>query len=155
MDKISAEERRQIIDRFGEADRLARLWVPSVNPHEARRAELLAIIQSWYADADAEFSATEDGEYYRLEVTQRQFSRDLTPQSQKLAFEALRKLTIADAQGKVQKFNPFQVFSTTQYAIKRYLGEEFLERIAPRKRVGCRKYNAVALEGPAQFQKAA
>jgi len=136
--------RQAIIDEFGEADRQARLWTPSVNPHLARRAELAAIIESWYASAPPETSETLDGRSYRLEVKPCQYQRKLTPVVFLEAFKRLKKL----------KLDPFAVFTATQEALRKYLGEPFLDEFAPKERTGRRTFDVVAKAAP-QLSKAA
>jgi hypothetical protein len=138
--------RQAVIDAFGEADRQAKLWTPPVNPHLAKVAELQAIIESWYKDSDAEFCGIEDGQRYRLEVSARRNQREMTSSVQRKAYEAISALKGVDA---------FSVFEATQEAIKEHLGEAWLDRQAPHKRTGKRKYTVVGLSAPAKVVKKA
>lgn len=146
MSKPSEEiSRRAVVDELGEATRLENLWTPSVNPHSARRAELAAIVQGWYANAPAESTDTVDGKLYRLEVKACQFQRTLTPEVQSAAFKRFKLLEI----------DPFSVFQATQGAIQLHLGEGFLDKHAPKERTGRRAFSVIAKAAPAVALKKA
>ncbi len=153
MSKTAAE--KAVIDEYGEELRLARLWTPPVNPHLARVAELAAIIDGWYGDFPAEKPDTQEGVSYRLEVKPRQFERTITAEGWSKAFYRLRLLKVLDAKGKLQRFDPFTVFRTTQEVITKHLGEAFLDSIAPKQRTGRRTFEVIAKAAPALTKKAA
>lgn len=148
---IDFAARQAILNEYGETDRLLRLWTPPVNPHAARRAELHAIIQSWYVSLPAAETASLDSKQYHLDVKPCQFQRDMGPAAQAKAFRAFQDLDVIRAvkgKSKLVKFDPFEVFSTTQAAITSYLGEAFLDEIAPKQRTGQRTFSVVAKAAP-------
>ena len=140
----SETSRQAVVDAFGEADRQAKLWTPPVNPHLAERAKQLAIIDSWHTDSPADQAFVEEGKLYRLEVSPRQFQRPTGP---RLFAEAYRRL-------KRLKIDPFEVLYATLDALKKHLGEPFLDEFAPKARTGRRSYTPVAKAAP-MLQKAA
>jgi hypothetical protein len=144
VSKSQEINRRAVVDELGEVDRQERLWTPSVNPHTARRVELSAIIQGWYANSPADSPDTVEGKQYRLEVKPCQFERVLTPETQAAAFKRFKLLEL----------DPFTVFRATQASIQLHLGEGFLDAHAPKVRTGRRAFTVIAKAAPA-LQKAA
>lgn len=146
-----ADSRQAIIDRYGEAVRLSRLWRPAVNPHSAEVQALEGIIASWYeseSPLEAENAQVLEGQLYRLEVKPRQFQRQITTEALRKAYSKLQK------QFRVTKTDIFSVFTATQESLRKYLGEPYLDSIAPKARTGRRTFSVVAKEAPAQKKAA-
>jgi len=159
MSKIgenSAEmaERRRLVDLYGETVRLASLWQPQVNPHLAKLEELETAIAGWYTDYPADQGDVVRGARYQLEVKAQQFQRTITPQARSKVFYKMRMVKTVVA-GKIQRIDPFAFFTVTQDAIKKILGEAFLDQIAPRARTGRRVFDVVALAPAVPAEKAA
>lgn len=139
--------REQIVDEFGELDRLLRLWEPQVNPHQARHAELEATILGWYETAPATESVVIVGRAYQLEVSARGFKRPFTEPAKLKAFRLLKK---------VKDLDVMQFFSVSLADVKTYLGQAFLDQNVPRVQTGARQLNVVPLlKAPAKEGKAA
>jgi hypothetical protein len=141
-------DRQAIIDELGEVERQFRLWTPGVNPHAARLAELNAIVDSWYKAFDPELSDVQESPRYRLEIKPCQFKRDLTPEAEAAAFLKLKRVKVQDGSGKLVPLDLFSLFHLTQAIIVKYLGEAYLDEIAPQKRTGRRTYKLVPKAGP-------
>ena len=62
-------DRQAVANEYGEICRQARLWTPpvAINPHLARKAELEAVIASWYVNAPGDQPDTIEGSLFRLE----------------------------------------------------------------------------------------
>jgi hypothetical protein len=144
MSKQAELSRQAVIDEYGEVDRQARLWTPSVNPHLARKQQLEAIIQSWYTELDAKTAAIDEGALYRLEVSAKENRRNMTPAVYSKAFARMKKL----------KVDVWGCFSTTQAAIKKHLGESFLDELAPKEPRGERNLKVIAKAAPQQAKAA-
>ena len=142
------EDRQAIIDELGEVDRQYRLWTPGVNPYAARLAELNAIINSWYEGFDRELSDVREGARYRLEVKPCQYKRVLSPEAEAAAFERLKQVKVQDGTGKLVPLDPLSLFTLSQAMIVKYLGEAYLDEIAPKSRSGKRTYKLVAKAAP-------
>jgi len=141
--KAQDSARQAAIDRFGEADRLMKLWRAPVNPHQQERAQALAALETLYESHPAEETDVAQGESYQLEVSARHHQRELTDEAKQNAFYKLQRLRTI-VKGKIERFNVFSVFSVTLEAIEKHLGEPYLDSIAPKKRTGRRTYKAVA-----------
>ena len=63
-------------------------------------------------------------------------------------------MKVLDGTGKNIPLDLVSLFSITQAAIVKYLGEDYLDSIAPRVRAGKRTYKVIAKAAPA-LQKAA
>lgn len=138
-----ASVRQQAIDRYGEADRQYKLWKAPVNPHAEELAEAKAAIEALYETHPAEEGDVAEGLQYQLAVSKRQNERDLTDEARSKAFYRFQRLRTID-KGKIVKFPVFSVWSVTLDAIKKHLGESFLDSIAPQHRTGRRTYTVVA-----------
>jgi len=128
-------------------------WAPPANPHLARYTELKLVIASWGETEPPAEHYSFASKRYTLDMKPRQRERDMGPVAQEAAFRAFEKLEIV-VDHKVAKFNPFEVFSTTQAAIIEHLGQAFLDQIAPQERTGRRDFTVTAKATPA-LQKAA
>jgi len=131
--------RQAIVDEFGEVDRKVKLWTPAVNPHLQRRAELQAVIESWYTDYAAGLSDVQQGKLYQLEVSPKQWQQTLTAATQAKAFSLIKRAKLID---------PFTIFTTTLAAIKSQLGQPFLDQNVPKDRSGRRTITVVAKAEP-------
>jgi len=152
--KVAQEAKQDAIDRFGEADRLYHLWQAPVNPHATERAAALEALEVLYENHPAEASDVADGRTYLLEVSMQQYERVVTPEAYSKAFYKMRLIKTLKG-SKIVRFDPFTVFSTTFEAIKKHLGEPFLDSIAPKFRTGRRTYKATAKAAPAVAKEAA
>lgn len=141
-------DRQAIIDELGEVERQFRLWTPGVNPHAARLTELNAIVDSWYEKFDPELSDIQESARYRLEIKPCQYKRDLSPEAQAAAFARLKRVKVQDGSGKLVPLDMLSLFHLTQAQIIKYLGEAYLDEIAPQKRTGRRTYKLVPKAGP-------
>jgi hypothetical protein len=119
-----------------------------VNPYAARLAELNAIVDGWYRKADPEATDVQEGARYRLEVKPCQFQRDLTPAAQAAAFQRLKRVKIQDGTGKLVPLDLLDLFKLTQAIIVKYLGQAYLDEIAPKERTGKRTYKLLAKAAP-------
>jgi hypothetical protein len=145
VSESEATARQIAIDRFGEADRQYRLWKAPVNPHAEELAAATVAIQAIWENEPAEQGYLEDGLKYRLEVSKRQNERYLTCEARSKAFYKFQRLRTIE-RGKIVRFPVFTVFSVTLDAIKKHLGEPFLDSIAPAARTGRRTFRIVAKE---------
>lgn len=103
----------------------------------------LAALEASYIDFPAERGDIAEGAKYQVRVSPRQNQRELTPKSISLAFYKMRLIkTVVD--GVTVRFDPFTVFTATLDAIKKHLGQAYLDEIAPEQRTGRRTYIAVA-----------
>lgn len=141
--------RQAIIDELGEVERQYRLWSPGVNPHKQRYDELNAIVDSWYRGADPESTDVQEGQRYRLEVKPCQFKRELTPQAQAAAFARLKRVKVQDGSGQMVPLDLLSLIKLTQVTIVKYLGEDYLDQIAPARRTGKRTYKLLPKAAPA------
>ena len=131
--------RQAIVDEFGEVDRKVKLWTPSVNPYLQRRAELQAVIESWYTDYAAGLGDVQQGKLYQLEVSPKQWQQTITAATQAKAFQLIKRAKLID---------PFTIFTTTLASIKTHLGQAFLDSHVPRNRTGRRTITVVAKAEP-------
>jgi hypothetical protein len=137
--------RKQIVDEYGEVDRKLRLWQPQQNPHQARHAELEAIILSWAADEPAYQSKVVSGLAYQVEVSARGMRSTFTPAAQAKAYELL----------KHAKVPLMQFFSLTLAEAKAHLGPEFVLTNIPKLQTGPRSVNVVPRVEAAATKKVA
>jgi hypothetical protein len=144
----SVVTRQAIIDELGEVERQFKLWTPGVNPYASRLAELNAIVDGWYLEADPDSTDIQEGARYRLEVKPCQFKRELTAKAQAAAFARLKKVKIQDGSGRLVPLDLLSLFKLTQATILKYLGEQFLDEIAPARRTGKRTYRLLPKAGP-------
>ena len=143
MSQAIDKARETAIDRFGEADRLYRLWKAPVNPHAAELAAAKAAVMDLYADLPADQAAIDEGGRYQVEVSERHNQRTLTEDGLAKAFYKMQRIRTVEG-NKIVRFNPFSVFSVTLEAIRKHLGEPFLDAIAPAERTGPRTYRVAA-----------
>jgi transcriptional regulator GlxA family with amidase domain len=144
--KRELAERQAAIDRYGEARRQYSLWSAPVNPHAAELAEAKAAIEALYVDHPADQRDLAEGLKYQLDVSERHFERELTPDAKQKAFYKFQRLRIIEKGDKIVRFPVFSVFSVTLDAIEKHLGEKYLDLIAPKHRTGPRTYKAIAKE---------
>jgi|GEM_PF-2675811 len=131
--------RQAIVDEYGEVDRKVKLWTPTVNPHLQRRAELQAVIESWYEDYAPGLGGIQQGKQYQVEVSPQQWQQSLTAETQAKAFALIKRAKLID---------PFTIFTTTLAALKSHLGQAFLDSHVPRNRTGRRTITVVAKAEP-------
>jgi hypothetical protein len=127
-------------------DRKLRLWQPQQNPHQARHAELEAIILSWARDEPANRSKVVSGLAYQVEISARGMRSDFTAEAQAKAHQLLNKIPGLDV---------VQFFSVTQAVAKTYLGQAFLDTNVPKLQIGPRKVNIVPRVEAVAAKKAA
>jgi hypothetical protein len=137
--------RKQVVDEYGEVDRKLRLWQPQQNPHQARHAELEAIILSWADDEPAHQSKVVSGSAYQVEVSARGMRSTFTPAAQAKAYELL----------KHAKVPLMQFFSLTLAEAKAHLGPEFVLTNVPKLQIGPRSVSVVPRVEAVAAKKAA
>lgn len=129
---ISAPTREQLVDEFGELDRLVQQFDPTKKRHEF----LKDLIRSWYVDHPAELPATAEGDTYLVQVGARGPERYFSLKSKSRIFTLL---------GKVRSM---ELFSITLKAVEEALGKPQLEALASKANTGSRKLVAI-LKAPA------
>ena len=132
---LSSLPTETLVDRYGEADRQFKLFLPQVNPYSASRAALLKELAGRYPDLGAESQQLCLGKAYQLEITPREIQRPITVTVKQLAWKKLKNL----------KANPFASFSITLAELKAQLGKEFVKKHVAEERTGPRNYNVTAL----------
>ena len=134
---IQPDPQRQVtIDRFGEVDRLLRLWEPQENPHQAEYDKLEAEILSWAGGAKPETSTVLTGKAYRVKITARGFKSEFSAAAHAIAYDLLQKIDGLDL---------MQFFSLTITQAKFYLGGEWVKANIPKKQIGERSVEVVSI----------
>lgn len=122
--------REQLIDEFGELDRLVNDFKPKAKRHEA----LKEIIRGWYCDQAAEQEFEPEGRLYRLQVSACENRSTVSP------------LKVYKDLG-VKKL--LQICEITLKAIKEAVGESAAAKYVTYAQTGSRKITAVAKAAPA------
>jgi hypothetical protein len=128
-----------LIDEFGELLRkVAEAEVRITREVGVDRERLEAVkelIQSWYEKTQPEIPVVEEGKAYFLEVTPREWHRDLDIKAKRKIFALLKVKLGAD---------PLGLFGMTLETVKTQLGTAVLDSLASKDRTGARKLKAVA-----------
>ncbi len=134
---IQPDPQRQVtIDRFGEVDRLLRLWKPEINPHQAEYDKLEAEILGWAGGAKPETSTVLTGKAYRVTISARGFKSDFSAAAQTAAYGLLQKIKGLDL---------MQFFSLTITQAKFYLGTDWVKEHVPKRQTGERSVEVVSI----------
>jgi hypothetical protein len=142
---LSSLPTETLVDRYGEADRQFKLFIPQINPHAATRAAILKELAGRYPDLAAESQQLCRGKAYQLEITPREIQRPITIEVKQLAWKRLKHL----------KADPFAAFSITLAELRSQLGKKFVKDNVAEVRTGPRNYNVTALQEAVSTQPSA
>ena len=135
---IADSGRAQIVDEFGELDRL----VSAFSPTQKRYKALQDQIRSWYVNFPVDQATAAEGGLYRVLVGARGEERSFSLKAKAKIFAKLGKAAAIAA------------FSITLKAVEEALGKDELDALATKAPTGSRKLVAVA-KAPAARTKAA